>query len=330
MKRTLIVILLAAIICLPVMALDKQALSDTLSHFVHQRAYVENVKISNVRVKNSYVTLYTNKALSVISLSDKDIQELRKLVSQMVFGHQNGKVTIYTDGYEIGELVTSLYRHRAKNARYTLPATTQWVTNTSRPYTAKQGLDGKHIALWGSHGQYFHQPTESWRWQRAKVWSTVEDLYTSSYTMPFLVPMLENAGAVVVQPRERDTQTYEQVVDDSEATIKGLWAIGEGTGWATPTTHLLEGENPFEQSRYTAEVKCEEKNKGEIIYTPSLPAGDYAVYVSYKTLPNSTSKAQYTVVHKGQKTTFAVNQKMGGGTWVYLGTFSFDSDKANN
>ena len=330
MKRTLIVILLAAITCLPVMALDKQALSDTLSHFVHQRAYVENVKVNNVRVKNSYVTIYTNKALSVISLSDKDIQELRKLVSQMVFGHQNGKVTIYTDGYEIGELVTSLYRHRAKNARYTLPATTQWVTNTSRPYTAKQGLEGKHIALWGSHGQYFHQPTESWRWQRAKVWSTVEDLYTSSYTIPFLVPMLENAGAVVVQPRERDTQTYEQVVDDSEATIRGIWAIGEGTGWATPTTHLLEGDNPFEQGRYTAEVKCDEKNKGEIIYTPSLPAGDYAVYVSYKTLPNSTSKAQYTVVHKGQKTTFAVNQKMGGSTWVYLGTFAFDSDKTNN
>ena len=330
MKRTITIILLAMATCLPAMAIDKQALADTLSHFVHQRAFAENVTISNIRVKNSYVTLYTNKALSVVSLSDQEVQDLRRLVSQMIYGHHNGKVTIYTDGYEIGELVTSLYRHRAKNARYTLPATTQWVTNTSRPYAAKQGLDGKHIALWGSHGQYFHQPTESWRWQRAKVWSTVEDLYTTSYTMPFLVPMLENAGAVVVQPRERDTQTFEQVVDDSQATLRGQWAIGEGTGWANPTTHLLEGDNPFTKGRYTMEVKCENKTKGEVIYTPSLPTGEYAVYVSYKTLPNSTSKAQYTVVHKGQKTTFSVNQKMGGGTWVYLGTFAFGPDQANN
>ena len=330
MKRTITIILLAIATCLPAMAIDKQALADTLSHFVHQRAFAENVTISNIRVKNSYVTLYTNKALSVVSLSDQEVQDLRRLVSQMIYGHHNGKVTIYTDGYEIGELVTSLYRHRAKNARYTLPATTQWVTNTSRQYNAKQGLDGKHIALWGSHGQYFHQPTESWRWQRAKVWTTVEDLYTTSYTMPFLVPMLENAGAVVVQPRERDTQTFEQVVDDSQATLRGQWAIGEGAGWANPTTHLLEGDNPFTKGRYTMEVKCEDKTKGEVIYTPSLPTGEYAVYVSYKTLPNSTSKAQYTIVHKGQKTTFSVNQKMGGGTWVYLGTFAFGPDQANN
>ena len=59
--------------------------------------------------------------------------------------------------------------------------------------------------------------------------------------------------------------------------------------------------------------------------------GEYAVYVSYKTLPNSTSAAKYTVVHCGQKTEFEVNQQMGGGTWVYLGTFAFDfADNANN
>jgi hypothetical protein len=330
MKNKLIILLLAYCFGMPVMAIDKQALADTLTIIVHEHAFAESVKINNIRVKNQHITLYTNKALSVISLNETEVRNLRLLVSQMVLGNNRGKVTIYTDGYEIGELVTSLHRHRAKNARYTLPVTTQWVTNTSRPYNAKQGLDGKHIALWGSHGQYFHQPTESWRWQRAKVWTTVEDLYTTSYTMPFLVPMLENAGAVVVQPRERDTQTYEQVVDDSQATITGQWAIGEGAGWANPTTHLLEGDNPFTKGHYTVEVKCEDKTKGEVIYTPSLPTGEYAVYVSYKTMPNSTSKAQYTVVHQGQKTTFSVNQKMGGGTWVYLGTFAFGPDEANN
>ena len=46
--------------------------------------------------------------------------------------------------------------------------------------------------------------------------------------------------------------------------------------------------------------------------------------MSYKTLPNSTSDARYTVYHKDGKTEFAVNQQMGGGTWIYLGTFAFD------
>ena len=314
-------------------AIDKQALADTLTHFVKSRAYTSNVTVSRVRVRNSQVFIYTNRTLSQVSLSNSEVRDLRLLVSQMILGNNQGKVSIYTDGYEVGELVTTVHRHRAKNERYTLPATIQWVTNTSRPYTAKQGLDGKHIALWGSHGQYFHQPTESWRWQRAKVWSTVEDLYTTSYTMPFLVPMLENAGAVVVQPRERDTQTHEEVVDDRDAVQSGATlfnVVQEGRGWGRDEDGvLMEGENPFTLGSYSTETTGN-KTKGEMRYTPSLPEGEYAVYVSYKTLPNSTSKAQYTVVHKGQKTTFAVNQKMGGGTWVYLGTFAFDGDKANN
>ena len=330
MKSRFFILLMLCSISWQAFAIDKQQLTDTLNAFVKERAYTESVKVSNIRVRNQFVHVYTNKALSTISLSDSDVRDLRLLVSQMVYGHSQGKVTIYTDGYEIGELVTSLYRHRAKNSRYTLPATAQWVTNTSRPYNAKQGLDGKHIALWGSHGQYFHQSTESWRWQRAKVWTTVEDLYTSSYTMPFLVPMLENAGAVVVQPRERDTQTHEEIVDDTQATQQGsAFTQANDAGWATPTTHLLEGDNPFTMGHYSQE-NILSKIPGTMRYTPSLPAGEYAVYVSYKTLPNSSDKAQYTVVHKGQKTTFAVNQKMGGGTWVYLGTFAFDNDAATN
>ena len=332
MKRT-IVLLLSVWIGIQAYALDKQLLADTLTAYAKSKAYVGEVTVERVRVKNQFVWVYTNETLGHLSLTPTDVQELRLLISQVVLGNNQGRVTLQTGDYEIGELVTSLYRHRAKNARYTLPATTPWVTNTSRPYSAKQGLDGKHIALWGSHGQYYHQPTESWRWQRAKVWTTVEDLYTTSYTMPFLVPMLENAGAVVVQPRERDIQTHEEVIDDRDAVQSGSTlfdVVQDGSGWGRDEDGvLMEGENPFTFGSYAIEATGN-KVKGEMKYTPSLPEGEYAVYVSYKTLPNSTSKAQYTVMHKGQKTTFSVNQKMGGGTWVYLGTFAFDGDRANN
>ena len=47
------------------------------------------------------------------------------------------------------------------------------------------------------------------------------------------------------------------------------------------------------------------------------------LFRSYKTLGNSVPDARYSVLHSGGVTDFKVNQRMGGGTWVYLGTFRF-------
>ena len=44
--------------------------------------------------------------------------------------------------------------------------------------------------------------------------------------------------------------------------------------------------------------------------------GSYAVYVAYRSLPNSTEEAHYTIYHAGETTSVAVNQTMGGGTWI--------------
>ena len=67
------------------------------------------------------------------------------------------------------------------------------------------------------------------------------------------------------------------------------------------------------------------KKTSQVSYQPRFKeAGKYAVYVSYQSLPKSVSDARYIVYHKGEATEFSVNQRMGGGTWVYLGTFDFD------
>ena len=59
-------------------------------------------------------------------------------------------------------------------------------------------------------------------------------------------------------------------------------------------------------------------------WIPQIPVdGRYAVYVSYASRSNSVPDAHYMVYHKGGRTNFVVNQQMGGGTWVYLGTFEF-------
>ena len=46
------------------------------------------------------------------------------------------------------------------------------------------------------------------------MFQSVEDKYTQSYVLPYVIPMLQNAGAIVMTPRERDTNPYEVVVDN--------------------------------------------------------------------------------------------------------------------
>jgi hypothetical protein len=309
-------------------AYNEKALIDSLTKAVKNHPEVGVIKITDIRYNDTVVRLYTNEVLNRASFTPAELDSLRALVSRVVLSKNSDDIFIYSEGIELGELITSLHRSRPDSCKYTLPEGTAWVSNESAAYETEQGLDGKHIALWGSHGRFYNQQQQTWQWQRAKLWTTVEDVYTSSYTMPFLVPMLENAGAVVVQPRERDIQEHEQIVDDSEATVtRHAFVASKEKGWATPTEPLTEKENPFKMGTYSI---ANTHAKGEIRYTPSLPDGEYAVYVSYQSVNGSTTKAKYIVKHKGQKTEFLVNQRMGGGTWVYLGTFAFDNNAENN
>ena len=328
MKRSLIIALTVILGSTTTYAINKRALADSLNTITKSHANVASVKVNSVRVSNGTAKVYTNASLSHISLTPTEVDSIYAMAERLIFKRKKGQVKIYSDNMELKKLITGVHQSRPVTEKYVLPEVAAWVRNQSMVYETENGLAGKHIALWGSHGRYYNQQQQTWLWQRAKLWTTVEDVYTSSYTMPFLVPMLENAGAVVVQPRERDTQEVEQIVDDGQANVSnGAFTPCSGKGWATPTRVLFERENPFRQGNYSiANTGIE----GEIRYTPSLPAGEYAVYVSYKSLPNSSTDAQYTVAHKGQKTVYAVNQQMGGGTWVYLGTFAFDDVQGKN
>ena len=213
--------------------------------------------------------------------------------------------------------------------------------NNSSPVYARKGLENRHIALWQSHGLYYKQSQERWRWQRDNIFQTREDLYTQSYILPFVVPMLENAGANVLLPRERDTQTTEIIVDNDQSssgsafsTKNGLydWQRGTSYGFANNKETYRDDENPFRSGSYMQVNTITSGNNESVAeWQPHFPKKDkYAVYISYKTLENSASNAVYTVYHTGGKTEFAVNQRMGGGTWIYLGTFMFDQGKNPN
>lgn len=210
-----------------------------------------------------------------------------------------------------------------------------WVSNVSKPYRLTQGLEGRHLAIWASHGCYYDNEKDQWKWQRPTLFGTTEDLFTQTIVVPYLIPMLERSGAVVYTPRERDWQRHEIIVDNDDAlTLIGyqeigyrqLWHNTPLKGFAYHKGNYIDGENPFESgtARMT-ETTTSHSKRSSIIYQPSIPeAGSYAVYVSYQTLEGSTDDARYSVWHQGQETRFRVNQRMGGSTWVYLGTFDFD------
>ena len=261
-------------------------------------------------------------------------------------------VEIWVGGYTLEELIPNLYREKDIDRSRLLPKEARgeekshpWVRNLSRPIRFKQGLDGKHIALWASHGRYYKEYRRGgrWVWQRPNLFCTAEDLLTRSIVTPYLIPMLENAGASVFMPRERDVQPYEVIVDNDTclssassyvelprksapfATLEGL------PGFAQRQSVYTDGTNPF-QAGTVRWAPAERKDEGsQIRWIPDIPeTGYYAVYVSYATVENSISDAHYRVYHSGGTTDFSVNQRMGGSTWVYLGTFLFEKGMNRN
>ena len=195
-----------------------------------------------------------------------------------------------------------------------------------------KGLDGNIVAVWPSHGWYFEPYLNRWEWQRARLFHTVEDMYTHSYMIPFIMPMLENAGAYVWDARERDTHNFGVVVDHDgghaqkgyhENNSKKKWKNGEGKGFAYNRSEYKDFENPFEEGSYRMVEAESDRNKlAHATWDVDMPeAGTFAIYVSYKSLPNSAHDATYTVNSLGGTQQFVVDQAMAGGVWVYLGSF---------
>ncbi|MCH5307835.1 MAG: xanthan lyase [Prevotella sp.] len=260
----------------------------------------------------------------------------KKIKSELPKVYRNYELTVITNGMAIDELIPNRLSKNADKSRLWGKIDYDgkpWVKNISHPVKYTHGLQNRHIALWASHGSFYDQTRQCWRFQRPRLFGTTEDLFTQTIVVPYLIPMLEQAGAVVFTPRERDWQKTEVIVDNDTpkqnyTEIQGShkWQTTPQRGFAWHTGTYQDNENPFEAGTARM-VKATDSRSHESMasYLPYFPkAGRYAVYVSYQTLENSIDNALYTVWHRGEQTQFHVNQQMGGSTWVYLGTFDFD------
>ncbi len=261
----------------------------------------------------------------------------KKIKGELPKVYRDYELTVITNGMAIDELIPNRLSKNADKSRLWGDIDYDgepWVKNISHPTEYTHGLQGRHLSLWASHGRYYDQKRGGWRWQRPKLFGTTEDLYTQTIVVPYLIPMLEKAGAVVFTPRERDWQKEEVIVDNDgkrrnyiEVTSHGKWQTAPMPGFAWHAGSYQDNENPFEAgTARMAKTTSSNKRYSLATYQPDFKkAGRYAVYVSYQSLPNSIDNALYTVWHRGERTQFHVNQQMGGSTWVYLGTFDFDA-----
>ena len=320
----------------------RQQIGNYLDGLAKKEIAVGRVKIDSVAVDGKTLQLFANDNWSYYPFREDNVTEIYQGVAALLPAEfAKHKVQIITHKRSMEELIPqALLSKKDKKAKTFNPEITKpLVTRLSAPHTPTSGMLNRHIALWQSHGWYYEPKLDRWEWQRARIFQTVEDLYTQSYVLPFLVPMLENAGANVLMPRERDTNTAEIVIDNDgclnnrstylEKTGDKRWTQGVGEGFAHLREYYKDFENPFKEGTYRTVETIKKGAESTVEWIPEIPAGgEYAVYVSYKSLPNSADDVLYTVYHKGGESQFKVNQQMGGGTWIYLGTFGFDAGKS--
>ncbi|MDR2127295.1 MAG: xanthan lyase [Prevotellaceae bacterium] len=324
----------------------KIKIGERLTAVAKQYTNIGTLQIRKITIDDNakQVVINASESLSYVPFRPDNTEEMYWAV-KFLFPEkqQKYKFIIRTNGMSIDDLIPNFYRtkHFDKIRKFKRKADNQLVVNVSKPYEISSGLQNRHIAVWQSHGWYYEQKLARWEWQRSRIFQTVEDLFTQSFVLPYLVPMLENAGANVLIPRERDIQLNEVIVDNDgsaflskyiEKNSREVWETPVDSGFAHVRDFYIENENPFRMGTYRqiSTVK-DDDDESYAEWIPNIPeTGHYAVYVSYKTLQNSSDNATYTVFHKGGETKFEVNQTMGGGTWIYLGTFAFDKGCNDN
>ena len=299
---------------------------------IGQEAERDTTKNEDERTK-PIMEIRASVELAFYPMREKSVERLYEAVRKVLPKEfKDYDLKLYADGRAIEKLIPQYYLEEREGGSFANRVTSPLVTRLSRVSQPSKGLQNRHIALWQSHGRYFNNNTGEWSWQRSRLWETVEDLYTQSYVVPYLVPMLERAGASVLLPRERSMRREEIIIDNDkgidETTYKeqGEWSRA-GVGFAHLKSTYPSGHNPFADGTsrmISAQSKKEKLSRAT--WSAAIPvSGIYTVYVSYFTDKRSITDAHYTVHASGGDHEFLVNQRMGGGMWVALGEFYFEA-----
>lgn len=302
--------------------------------------YLADIKLDSIAVNKraQLVELFFNKGLSYFPVRESEYKAFNQSIKKK-FGCRFRKYTIsiFTDNHQFSELIPNALRNELPlDQKRTNLASIEKIplVRRSDKTIPAFGLYNNNIALWASHGYYYESTLDRWECQRARLFGTVEDVLTTTYILPYLVPMLENAGANVFLPRERDTQINEVIVDNDKSTGQSEFILSPRVdykivkGGFLKKDTLFSNENPFIMG--TSISYSASTNIGKVAtLVPEIPEkGKYAVYVSYLQNTENNTGVKYSVNHLGGESIFLINQRIGGSTWIYLGTFDFGAGKS--
>ena len=349
-KENIHILILIILSCLP-LNLSAQSQNKTVESRLKSyfRSYASpDVKLGTCKLvrfqlnpQKRTLTIHANANFGYQPFRPETTEQIYNDIRSVLPGPVNYyNITVLVGDKSIDDLIPNIYRKTKDETRLWGKVThhdAPWVANMSLPYRVSEGLQGRHLAITPSHGRFYKNDEERWKWQRPSLYCTREDLLSQSFVVPYLTPMLENAGAVVFSARERDRQPHDIIIDNDNSTHDCGLYIEEGhrktrwengaTGFAIPQDVLRMGENPFTMgTSRIMQTTRDHNSEGAVLWVPEIPEqGYYAVYASYQTHPSSVPDAEYLIMHAGGTTHMSVNQQMGGGTWVYLGTYEFEA-----
>lgn len=301
---------------------------DSIAKYFSDRAVLPNPPaVRSCRLSKNTVHIGFTRTLGDYPLREGDIPVIEDyLYGCMPEQYRKYRITVTSNSFQLDELVSGYYAGN-KCASPAKSGGGKWIEPQSDRNIPSKGLQDRHIALWSGHGYYYNSEEKRWKWQRAPYFSTIEDLFPADYVYSFLTPMLENAGARVLIPKERDRNINEVIVDTgspfySDRSEGKPWEDSSIPGFSDTCEYYDSGMNPFASGKARL-VSVSRPGTATAVYMPFFPEnGEYAVYVSYQSVPG-VSVAEYKVIHDGGESVFLVDQNIGGGVWVYLGTFMF-------
>ena len=237
-SKYILVLCLLSLFLIPAKAqIGMQELGDSLTTYTgFSRVWAPPVRVKQLRVSGKNITVRTNKTLRDVRWTPTNVADVKQHVSQWVLGHTKGNVTIIAGNTNIETLITDCARLTAEGGL------------TAKRSNSASDLTGRQIVLYPSHGLYFNRDRNEWIWQRATLWTTVEDLYSQEYVR-LIKRMLENAGATVLMPRAG--------LDQAQLGASGMPQWTEGArAWLVSQGADSTLWDLYEGDEYKEDMKC--------------------------------------------------------------------------
>ena len=139
----------------------EQRLKDFFTNFETSYANIGKCRLDRYELNHSKKALhvYANANFGYQPFTPENTEAIYRLLKQSLPGPVNYyDITIYADGKPIEELIPNILQKKQDKSRLWQRIDYKgapWIQNMSRPYLASKGLEGRHIALWQSHGKYY-------------------------------------------------------------------------------------------------------------------------------------------------------------------------------